>query len=67
MPVKIAIPIPTASDVSYNERSLPPYLAALEAAGAEPVVVPLSEPQDSVAKLLAGVPGHSASRQRLRC
>jgi putative glutamine amidotransferase len=57
MSVTIAIPVPTSSDVVYNERSLPPYLAALEAAGASPLVVHLSEPQERVAKMLAGVQG----------
>ena len=57
MPVTIAIPVPTATDVAYNELSLPPYLAALEAAGAKVQLVPLDEPQDRVAKTLAGVQG----------
>ena len=57
MSVTIAIPEPTSSDAAYNARSLPPYLAALEAAGASPIVVPLNGPQDSVAKMLAGVQG----------
>jgi len=57
MSVSIAIPEPTGSDPAYNERSLPQYLAALQAAGAEPVIVPLDERQDSVAKLLAGAQG----------
>ncbi len=57
MPVHIAIPEPTSSDPEYNGRALPQYVAALKAAGAEPVVVPLSETQAHVAKLLAGVEG----------
>lgn len=57
MPVQIAIPVPTSTDPEYNGRSLPLYVKALEAAGAEAVVVPLDEPQASVAKLLAGVQG----------
>ncbi len=57
MSVTIAIPEPTGSDVAYNQRSLPEYVAALEAAGATAIVVPLSEPQDRVARLLAGVQG----------
>lgn len=57
MPVRIAIPEPCSSDAEYNQRSLPPYLAALEAAGATPVVVPLNQPQQRVARLLAGVQG----------
>ena len=57
MAVTIAIPVPTASDDAYNEVSLPPYLAALEAAGARAIVIPLNETQDQVAKMLAGVQG----------
>ncbi|MGA8727446.1 MAG: gamma-glutamyl-gamma-aminobutyrate hydrolase family protein [Terracidiphilus sp.] len=57
MTVRIAIPEPTSSDTEYNQRSLPPYIAALHAAGATPVIVPLHERQDRVARLLAGVQG----------
>jgi putative glutamine amidotransferase len=57
MCVHIAIPEPTSSDPAYNERSLPPYLAALRSAGATPIIVPLHERQDRVARLLAGVQG----------
>ena len=57
MPVRIAIPEPTSRDKEYNWRSLPPYVAALEAAGASVVVAPLDEPQEQVAKLLSGVEG----------
>jgi putative glutamine amidotransferase len=57
MPVRIAIPEPTSLDAEYNGRALPQYLDALKAAGAEPVVVRLSEPQERVAKLLASVQG----------
>jgi putative glutamine amidotransferase len=57
MPIRIAIPEPTTSDHAYNQRSLPLYLAALHAAGAATVVVPLHERQDRVARLLAGVQG----------
>jgi putative glutamine amidotransferase len=57
MSVHIAIPEPTSSDPAYNQRSLPPYLAALHSAGATPIIVPLHERQDRVARLLAGVQG----------
>jgi putative glutamine amidotransferase len=57
MTVHIAIPEPTGSDPVYNERSLPLYLTALEAAGATPVIVPLHERQDRVARVLAEVQG----------
>jgi putative glutamine amidotransferase len=57
MCVHIAIPEPTGSDPEYNQRSLPPYLAALRSAGATPILFPLHERQDRVARLLTGVQG----------
>ena len=57
MTVTIAIPEPTSSDAAYNQHSLPQYMAALEAAGALPIVVPVNGSQDLVASLLAGVRG----------
>jgi putative glutamine amidotransferase len=57
MSVHIAIPEPTSTDSAYNQRSLPPYLAALHSVGVTPIVVPLHERQDRVARLLSGVQG----------
>src|ERR1035438_781586 len=57
MCVHIAIPEPTGFDSAFNQRSLPAYLAALRSAGAMPIIVPLHEHQDRVARLLAGVQG----------
>jgi putative glutamine amidotransferase len=57
MTVRIVIPEPTSTDTEYNQRALPPYLAALHAAGAIPVLVPLHERPDRVARMLAGVQG----------
>jgi putative glutamine amidotransferase len=57
MCVHIAIPEPTSNDSAYNQRSLPQYFFALHAAGATPILVPLHERQDRVARLLAGVQG----------
>jgi putative glutamine amidotransferase len=57
MTIRIVIPEPTTGDTEYNQRSLPPYLAALQSAGATPIVVPLHEAQDRVAKLLANAHG----------
>jgi putative glutamine amidotransferase len=57
MSVHIAIPEPTSSDTAYNQRSLPPYLAALHSAGVTPIIIPLHERQDRVARLLLGVQG----------
>ena len=57
MSVHIAIPEPTSSDEAYNLRSLPPYIAALRSAGATPVIAPLHERPDRVARLLSTVQG----------
>ena len=57
MSVHIAIPEPTSSDTAYNQRPLPPYLSALHSAGVSPVLVPLHERPDRVARLLSGVQG----------
>ncbi len=61
--IRIAIPQPTSSDTEYNGRALPPYIEALNAAGAEPVVLSLSlahsvsDPREKVASLLADIDG----------
>ncbi|MGA3160926.1 MAG: gamma-glutamyl-gamma-aminobutyrate hydrolase family protein [Terracidiphilus sp.] len=57
MCVHIAIPEPTGADSAFNQRSLPAYLSALRSAGATPILVPLHEHQDRVARLLVGVQG----------
>lgn len=57
MSVRIAIPEPTGADMEYNQRALPSYISALQAAGATPIVVPLHEHQDRVARLLTSVQG----------
>lgn len=57
MTIRIAIPEPTSSDTAYNQRALPQYIAAIEAAGATVVVVPLLESQAKVARCIAGAQG----------
>ncbi|MGB6974366.1 MAG: gamma-glutamyl-gamma-aminobutyrate hydrolase family protein [Terracidiphilus sp.] len=57
MPLRIAIPEPSSLDTEYNQRALPPYLAALHSAGAVPLVVPLHERPNRVARLLAETHG----------
>lgn len=56
MTIRIAIPVPSV-DAEYNQRSLPLYCEALEASGATPVVVPLSETPENLARLLKEVQG----------
>ena len=50
MKPRIAIPEPCSYDAEYSARSLPPYLRAVEAAGGEPVVIPLCLPPEEMAK-----------------
>lgn len=57
MCVHIAIPEPASTDPAYNQRTLPQYFSALHAAGVKPILVPLHERQDRVARLLASVQG----------
>ncbi|MGH9604466.1 MAG: gamma-glutamyl-gamma-aminobutyrate hydrolase family protein [Terracidiphilus sp.] len=56
MTARIAIPEPS-SDPEYNGRSLRHYLDALQALGAEPVVVPMGARQEQAAKLLGDTQG----------
>lgn len=57
MSIRIAIPEPAFDDAEYNARSLPPYISALQSSGAVPVIVPLHEHQDRVARILAATQG----------
>jgi putative glutamine amidotransferase len=57
MSVRIAIPEPTSLDPDYNQRSLPPYVEALEAAGATAVLISAREAPERVARLLDDVQG----------
>ena len=57
MSVPIAIPEPTSLDAEYNARSMPQYISALQSSGAVPVIIPLHERQDRIARLLARTQG----------
>jgi putative glutamine amidotransferase len=57
VPIRIAIPEPTSTDAEYNGRCLPSYCESLKAAGGEPVIIALNEPQARVAQLLGSVQG----------
>jgi putative glutamine amidotransferase len=50
---RIAIPEPTSTDEAYNQRSLPQYLRAVEAAGGIPVPIPLQGSRETQTRLLA--------------
>jgi putative glutamine amidotransferase len=54
---RIAIPVPTSTDLEYNRRSWQQYAAAIERSGAEPVEVPLNQPPSATAKLIAQCQG----------
>jgi putative glutamine amidotransferase len=49
---QIAIPEPCSYDPEYSGRALPAYLRAVEAAGGEPVVVPLQSSPEEIARLI---------------
>lgn len=56
-PPRIAIPEPTSTDPQYNQRSWPQYAHAVEACGAVPVPISLSETPSEVAKLVGSCTG----------
>lgn len=53
MKPRIAIPEPHSASREYSARSLPQYVAAIEQAGGEAVVIPLDASPEQIAKLLA--------------
>ena len=57
MNVRIAIPVPTSIDTDYNTRALPPYLQALQSAGATPILISLDDKPVDVARILTRVQG----------
>ncbi len=54
---RIAIPMPTSTQVDYNARTWPMYAAAVSQAGGEPVEVPLTLSPGEIAKLATGCQG----------
>jgi len=54
---RIAVPEPTAHDPKYNQRSLPQYLRAIEAAGGTGVPIDLLQPLEAQAALVASCAG----------
>jgi putative glutamine amidotransferase len=62
---RIAIPEPSSIDEEYSKSSWPDYARAVEAAGGTAVLVPLSEPQRTVAEIAGScaailLPGNGA-------
>jgi putative glutamine amidotransferase len=52
MKPRIAIPVPTSSDLEYNGKSWPQYAAAIERSGGEPVQIPLTSSPTETANLI---------------
>jgi len=50
---RIAIPVPTSTDLDYNRRAWPAYAAAVTQSGGTPVEIPLTDPPAITAKLIA--------------
>src|ERR1700759_679889 len=53
MKPRIAIPEPCSYDLEYRGRAMPAYLRAVEAAGGEPVVIPLVSTPEEIARSVA--------------
>jgi putative glutamine amidotransferase len=47
---RIAIPEPCSYDLEYSGRAMPAYLRAVEAAGGEPVIIPLKSSPEEIAR-----------------
>jgi putative glutamine amidotransferase len=54
---RIAIPEPCSYDLEYSGRALPAYLRAVEAAGGEPLVIPLESSPEEVARIVTSCAG----------
>lgn len=49
---RIALPQPCSYDAEYSNRALPAYLRAVQAAGGEPVVIPLASSPEDIARII---------------
>src|SRR5215475_1188642 len=54
---RIAMPEPCSYDSEYSNRALPAYLRAIEAAGGEPVVIPLASSPEEIARQITNCSG----------
>jgi putative glutamine amidotransferase len=57
MTPRIAIPVPTSTDVPYNHRSWPSYARAVSLSGGEPIAIPLDLPAVTLGELVASCNG----------
>ncbi len=51
-PPRIAVPVPTSTDLDYNRRSWPQYAAAIERSGGQAVEIPLHATPKAIADLI---------------
>jgi putative glutamine amidotransferase len=54
---RIAIPVPTSTDLPYNQRSWPSYAKAVTLSGGEPVAIPLDLSVTMLRELIASCEG----------
>jgi putative glutamine amidotransferase len=52
MKPRIAIPVPTSTDLDYNQRSWPMYAEAVSRSGGEPIEIPLNATPADIANLI---------------
>lgn len=54
---RIAVPEPCSYDLEYSGRAMPAYLRAVEAAGGEPVIIPLKSTPEEIAHTITSCAG----------
>jgi len=57
MKPRIAIPVPTSTDIPYNQRSWPAYAKAIAASGGEPVEIDITQPPSEILALARSCQG----------
>ena len=63
MTPRIAIPVPTSTDLSYNQRSWPSYATAVTRSGGEPVAIELGASPAEIHALAGKLRRHPAARK----
>jgi putative glutamine amidotransferase len=49
---RVAIPVPTSTNIAYNQRSWPEYAAAVQRSGGDPVEIPLARTPTDIVNLI---------------
>jgi len=57
MTPRIAIPVPTSTDLAYNQRALPAYAESVRRSGGEPVTIDISASPAEIREILATCQG----------